>query len=307
VLTLSVRTDSELGLLGLAFHPRYPESGLFYVNSNPEGGAMRTRISEWKAEAASLGKGRASGERIVLEVEQPYQNHNGGQLAFGNDGFLYVALGDGGFRADPHGHAQNLGTLLGKILRIDIGGRSEGGYGIPTDNPFVGVKGARAEIFAYGLRNPWRFSFDPHDRLVVGDVGQDTWEEIDLVGRGENLGWNAREARHCFDPKEGCRTQGLVEPVLEYGREAGTSITGGYVYTGKDVPELEGEYVFGDFVSGNVWAAKLPGPYLASKELVEPRHLGKWPFLISSFGRDETGELYLLDFAGGALYRLAPR
>jgi glucose/arabinose dehydrogenase len=213
---------------------------------------MRTRISEWKLSVDALGKAPATAERVVLEVKQPYQNHNGGQLAFGKDGFLYVALGDGGYRHDPHGNSQNLGVLLGKVLRLDVTARTKGGYGIPPDNPFVATKGARPEIWAYGLRNPWRFSFDPYGRLVAGDVGQDTWEEIDVIRAGENLGWNVREARHCFEPKESCRTDGLVEPVFEYGRE-----------------------------------------------------LGQWPFLISSFGRDEAGELYLLDYGGGALYRLA--
>lgn len=304
VLDLDVLTDSELGLLGLAFHPEYAKSGRFYVNYNPAKGGMRTRISEWTLAAADLGKTNARSERLVLEVSQPYQNHNGGQLAFGPDGYLYVGLGDGGFRNDPHGNGQNLGVLLGKMLRLDVASRSAGGYGVPSDNPFVGRKGVRPEIWAYGIRNPWRFSFDPLNRLVVGDVGQDTWEEIDLVHAGDNLGWNVREARHCFSPKENCRTEGLVEPVFEYGRDSGSCVTGGYVYTGADVPELDGQYVFGDFVSGRIWSMKLPGPNLASNELSSARELGKWPFLISSFGRDEAGELYLLDYAEGGLYRL---
>jgi glucose/arabinose dehydrogenase len=307
VLALDVLGDSELGLLGLAFHPDYPKSGLFYVNYNPAKGKMRTRVSEWTLPGAELGRSSARSERVVLEVDQPYPNHKGGQLAFGPDGYLYVGLGDGGFRNDPHGNGQNLGVLLGKMLRIDIASRTAGGYGVPADNPFVGKKGIRPEIWASGLRNPWRFSFDPLGRLVAGDVGQDTWEEVDIVHAGDNLGWNVREARHCFEPKEGCRTQDLVEPVFEYGRESGSCITGGYVYTGTDVPELQGKYVFGDFVSGMVWAMKLPGPDLASNELSSARELGKWPFLVSSFGRDEAGELYLLDYAGGALYRLTAK
>jgi glucose/arabinose dehydrogenase len=303
-LELAVLTDVELGLLGLAFHPDYAKSGLFYVDYNPAHGEMRTRVSEWKLSAEALGKEKAGAERIVLEVKQPYQNHNGGQVAFGKDGFLYVALGDGGFRGDPHGNGQNLGVLLGKVLRLDVNERSKGGYGIPPDNPFVARKGARPEIWAYGLRNPWRFSFDLYGRIVAGDVGQDTWEEIDVIRAGENLGWRLREARHCFDPKENCPTAGLVEPVFEYGRESGSSVTGGYVYEGTAIPELKGHYVFGDFVSGRVWAMKLSGPDLASPELASARELGQWPFLVSSFGRDETGELYLLDYNGGALYRL---
>lgn len=307
VLKLAVRTDSELGLLGIAFHPGYAHNASFYLDYNPSDGEMRTRVSEWRLPADALGKATAAAERVVLEVQQPYQNHAGGQLAFGADGFLYVAVGDGGYRGDPHGNGQNLGALRGKLLRLDVAGRAEGGYGVPRDNPFVGKKGTRPEIWAYGLRNPWRFSFDPHGRIVTGDVGQDTWEEIDVVRAGDNLGWNLREGRHCFDGKAHCRTEGLVDPVFEYGRESGASVTGGYVYTGTDVPELQGEYVFGDFVSGRVWAMKLPGPFLASSELASARELGQWPFLVSSFGRDEAGELYLLDYAEGSLYRLAPR
>lgn len=305
VLELAVRTDSELGLLGLAFHPRYAENGLFYVNSTPEGGEVRTRIAEWRLPRAELGKRRAADERVLLEVRQPYQNHNGGQLAFGPDGFLYIGLGDGGWRNDPHGYGQNLAVLLGKMLRIDVDSRSAGAYGIPGDNPFTGQKDARPEIWAYGLRNPWRYSFDPHGRLVLADVGQDAWEEIDLVARGDNLGWKFREGTRCFAPKEGCRSEGLVGPVFEYGREAGTSVTGGFVYTGTDVPELADHYVFGDFTSGRVWAMKLPGPHLTERGLRPARELGKWPFLISSFARDERGELYLLDYAEGAVHRLA--
>lgn len=306
VLDVRVRNDSELGLLGLAFHPKYAQNGLFYVNYDPADGDMRTRISEWRWTRNEATK-PARDERVVLEVEQPYQNHKGGQLQFGPDGFLYVGMGDGGWRNDPHGNGQNQQVLLGKMLRLDIDGRSAGRYSVPRDNPFVGSQGVRPEIFAYGLRNPWRYSFDGFGRLVVADVGQDHYEEIDLVRGGENLGWNVREGTHCLDPATRCPSAGFVDPIFEYGREAGSCVTGGYVYTGTAVDELRDQYVFGDFISGAVWAMKLPGPHLATAGLAEARLLGNWPFLIASFGRDESGELYLLDYSSGKVLRLARR
>lgn len=307
VLELAVRTDSELGLLGLAFHPNYVQNGLFYVNSNPQGGALRTRISEWRLARESLGKMPARDERVVLEVDQPYQNHKAGQLQFGPDGFLYVGVGDGGWRNDPNRNGQNLKILLGKILRIDVDKRTAGAYGIPPDNPFLGRPNARSEIWAYGLRNPWRYSFDGFGRLVTGDVGQDHYEEIDIVHPGDDLGWNVKEATHCFDPPTSCPAAGLVDPIFEYGRESGSCVVGGYVYTGSAVPELRDYYVFGDFISGAIWAMKLPGPNLAPSGLSEGRLLGNWPYLVSSFGRDEDGELYFLDYSSGKVFRLSTR
>ena len=304
VLDLRVRTDSELGLLGLAFHPKYSDNGLIYVNSNPADGDIRTRISEWRF---VRGKGKARDERVILEAPQAYQNHKGGQLQFGPDGFLYVGLGDGGWRNDPEGNGQNLEVWLGKMLRIDVDRRDAGMYGIPKDNPFVGKPKIRPEIWAYGLRNPWRYSFDGFGQLVVGDVGQDRFEEIDIVKAGDNLGWNVREATHCLEPSKSCPLAGFVEPVFEYGRESGTSVIGGYVYTGNAVSELRDQYVFGDFVSGAVWAMRLPGPYLRREGLAQARLLGNWPFLISSFGRDEAGELYLVDYSSGKVFRLSAR
>jgi glucose/arabinose dehydrogenase len=240
-------------------------------------------------------------------VEQPYQKHKAGQLQFGPDGYLYVGLGDGGWRNDPHGNGQNRKVLLGKMLRLDVDARTAGAYGIPSDNPFVGHADARPEIWAYGLRNPWRYSFDGFGRLIVGDVGQDRFEEIDIVHTGDNLGWNVREATHCFAPPANCPENGFVDPIFEYGRELGSCITGGYVYTGSMVPELRDQYVFADFMSGAVWAMKLPGPHLAGSGLHDARLLGNWPYLISSFGRDDDGELYLVDYANGKLFRLSTR
>ncbi|HKO94269.1 MAG TPA: PQQ-dependent sugar dehydrogenase, partial [Polyangiaceae bacterium] len=203
VLSLDVRSDSELGLLGWAFHPRYRDNGLFYLNDNPrDDKPRRTRISEWHLPLEALGKSPAQLKRVLLEIEQPYSNHDGGQVAFGPDGYLYIGMGDGGSRADPQQHGQNLGSLLGKMLRIDV--NAEPGYAVPTDNPFVGKPGVKPEIWAYGMRNPWRFSFDPKGRLIAADVGQDLFEEVDIVAAGDNQGWARREATHCFPPAESC-------------------------------------------------------------------------------------------------------
>jgi glucose/arabinose dehydrogenase len=305
VFEVRVRTDSELGLLGLTFHPRYEKNGRFFVNYTPSDGAQRTVVSEWTLPSAELGKKAGKETRTILEVEQPYPNHNAGQLAFGPDGMLYVGLGDGGWRADPKGHGQNRATLLGSMLRLDVDAAGVP-YAVPKDNPFVGQKGVRPEIWAYGLRNPWRYSFDPHGRLVVADVGQDSFEEVDLVAAGDNLGWKHREAAHCFEPKTGCPTAGLVEPIFEYGRELGTSITGGYVYTGDTVEALRDKYLFADFTSGNIWALALPSAHLGAKT-GSARLLGKWPYLISAFGRDAAGEVYVADYSEGRIFRFAPR
>ena len=305
VFERKVLSTSELGLLGLAFHPRYEENGLFYVNYNPDdGGEMRTKISEWRLPPGALGREPAEEARVLLEVEQPYQNHDGGQLAFGPDSMLYIGLGDGGWMDDPHDNAQKLSTLLGKMLRIDVDRKTDGlPYGIPADNPFVGTEGARAEIWAYGLRNPWRYSFDPAGRLVVADVGQNLWEEVSIVRRGANLGWKVRESSHCFEPKEGCRTDGLVDPVFEYGHELGQSITGGYVVTSDRVKRVAGRYVVADFTSGRMWALTLPDTEGAP---TSPELLGRWSRLFSTFGRDAAGEVYVADYAAGEILRIDP-
>jgi glucose/arabinose dehydrogenase len=302
VVSLPVHTHSELGLLGLAFHPRYRETGLFYLNDNPkDSGPLRTRISEWHLPIDKLGKEPAQLKRVLLEIDQPYANHDGGQVAFGPDGYLYIGMGDGGSRADPQGNGQNLKALLGKMLRIDVD--AQPGYRVPPDNPFVNTPEARPEIWAYGMRNPWRFSFDPRGRLIAADVGQDLYEEVSIVVAGDNQGWAVREATHCFSPAEGCETKGLIDPVFEYGRDLGNSITGGYVYLGSRIPSLKDQYVFGDFVSGNLWSLELPA------ERGKPgkgRLLGRFSHAFSAFGRDEHGELYALDFALGTILRLTP-
>ncbi|HEX6274107.1 MAG TPA: PQQ-dependent sugar dehydrogenase [Polyangiaceae bacterium] len=301
---VDVRDRSELGLLGLAFSPGFRDNGLFYVNYNPAEGEMRTRVSEWFVPPDRLGAEPAREMRVMLEVVQPYSNHNGGGLVFGPDGMLYVGLGDGGSGGDPLDNGQKLSTLLGKMLRIDVGRKDAGlEYAVPRDNPFIGTKGARPEIWAYGLRNPWRYSFDPKGRMIAGDVGQNAWEEISFVERGKNLGWRLREGAHCFSPKEGCRTAGLVEPLFEYDRSLGISVTGGFVYTGKRIPSLAGRYVFGDFATGRLWALELPDSVRRANATL----LGRFSYAFSTFARDPDGELYAADFGPGTLHRLVSR
>ncbi len=251
----------EEGLLGLAFHPDYENNHYFYVDytaANPR----RTVIARYQANPDNPNKADKNSEFVILEVEQPYRNHNGGQISFGPDGYLYIALGDGGSGGDPKGNGQNLQTLLGSILRIDVDNPSNGrNYGIPSDNPFAGnTEGYREEIYAYGLRNPWRFSFDPEtDQLWAADVGQENWEEIDIIKKGKNYGWNIMEGKHCYKPSTGCNTAGLELPIWEYGHDVGHSITGGFVYRGTKIPQLIGLYIYGDFEFGQIWALQYDG------------------------------------------------
>ncbi len=304
LFTVPVVTGSEQGLLGLAFHPRFVQNGRFFVNATVrKGNEDVSQVQAWSMNPLDPSAPARPG-RVILEVVQPYPNHNAGQLAFGPDGMLYVGWGDGGWRNDPHGHGQNRSTLLGAMLRIDVDREEQGrAYAIPRDNPFVGQKGVRPEIWAWGFRNPWRYGFAPDGRLVVADVGQDAWEEIDIVVRGGNYGWNIREGNHCFEPKEDCPAEGLADPIYEYGRDEGQSITGGYVYAGTRIPALRNLYVFGDFVSGRLWAIPLPADGAPVKAAFT---LAKWPILVSTFGRDPAGELYVADFASATIFRLDP-
>ncbi len=308
-LEVPVLTASEEGLLGIAFHPRFAENGRFFLNYvAARDGEDMTHVDEWAiAPGADLTAQKPKRVKTLLTVVQPYPNHNGGHVTFGPDGFLYIGLGDGGFRADPLNAGQDLQQLLGKMLRIDVD-RTEGArpYGIPPDNPFVGRADARPEIFAYGLRNPWRYSFDPQGRLVVADVGQDLWEELSFAPKGANLGWRVRESRHCFRPKRDCASDGMIDPFYEYDHVDGRSITGGHVYTGSAIPQLAGRYVFADFTTGRFWAVRLPSQVVEKPALVPAVALGRWPLVPVSFAQDPHGALYVADFAEGGIHRLDP-
>lgn len=296
-------TGNEEGLLGLAFHPDFTNNEFFYVDytaSSPR----RTVIARYGLDPNDPNRANRDSEVIVLEIEQPFSNHNGGQIAFGPDGFLYIALGDGGGANDGlFRNGQNRSTLLGSILRIDVDNPSNGlSYGIPAGNPFVGNnQGFREEIYAYGLRNPWRFSFDSETgRLWAGDVGQGNFEEIDIIENGSNYGWNTMEGFHCFNPPLGCDESGLVLPVYEYLHDGAKSITGGYIYRGPGVPELTGQYIYGDFVDGRIWALEYVGQQVVQNTELLNTNLG-----IASFGVDQNNELYICAF-DGRIHRFVP-
>lgn len=301
-LDISERIDdngNEEGLLGLAFHPNFKENGFFFVNytaSNPE----RTVISRFTATSENLANSES--ELVILEIEQPYSNHNGGQIAFGKDGFLYIGMGDGGSAGDPKNHGQNLETLLGAMLRIDVDTTQNGkNYGIPSDNPFVGnTENFREEIFAYGLRNPWRFSFDSENgTLWAGDVGQNAIEEVDIIEKGKNYGWRIQEGSLCYNPSTNCDTTGLEQPIVEYNHEVGRSITGGFVYRGEEINSLQGSYFYADFVSGIIWSLKLDEEN--SPIVTELFQTEKY---ISTFGVDQNQELYFCDWENGKIFRI---
>jgi len=283
----------EEGLLGLAFHPDYASNGFLYVNYTAQS-PRRTVISRFSTDPANPDSADPATELIVLQFDQPFTNHNGGQLSFGPEGYLYIATGDGGSGGDPQNNAQNLNSLLGKILRIDVYSSSSGmNYGIPPDNPFTGT-GFREEIYAYGLRNPWRFSFDPvTNALWTGDVGQDTKEEIDIIERGRNYGWRIMEGSLCFNPPAACDTSGLTLPVWEYGHDLGESVTGGFVYRGSDLPSLVGSYIYGDYSSGRIWMLQYGGVQFVTNTLLVDASIN-----ISSFGIDEDSELYVCGYDG---------
>ena len=263
---------------------------------------MRGRFSEFLAKKDNLRVADLDSEKVLLEVKQPWRNHNGGEIQFGPDGMLYIVLGDGGAANDPRRNAQNLSTLLGTILRIDVNvpEDSEETYRIPEDNPFVDTEGARGEIWAFGLRNAWRFCFDPKTGLMwTGDVGQDKWEEVDVVRKGGNYGWPLREGTHPFRMKDEPGPGELIEPVAEYGRKEGISITGGFVYRGKKIPALKGRYLYADYQSGHVWSVDAD----ITDELQEGELVGECPSP-ASFGIDRRGELYITSF-DGRIYRIA--
>jgi len=295
-----VRTDhTEEGLLGLAFDPDFRANGHLYLYYSASG-PTRNVLSRYSLRSGDPSRGDPASEEVILELSKPFGNHNGGQLMFGPDGYLYLGPGDGGGGGDPFRNSQSLRSMLGKIHRIDVRG-IPGGYRIPPDNPCVDVPGARGEIWAYGLRNPWRFSFDrATGRLWAGDVGQNAWEEIDVIEKGKNYGWNLMEGTHCFSPPSGCNSTGLEMPVAEYGRDDGCSVTGGYVYRGKAIPALAGAYLYADFCSGRVWALWHDGAAITRQQQLLDTGLQ-----ITSFAEDLAGEVYLLSWNQG-IFRLVP-
>jgi glucose/arabinose dehydrogenase len=312
----------ERGLLGIAFHPAYKTNRKFYVYysapSSVSGSNHKSIVAEYKCSSTDKNSAETT-EKILMQVEQPESNHNGGQLAFGPDGYLYIALGDGGGAGDEHGekgNGQNLNTLLGKILRIDVNANP---YKVPADNPFVG-KNAKPEIWAYGLRNPWRFSFDKKNgKLFCADVGQNEYEEVNIIEKGKNYGWRIMEGNHCFSPETNCDKRGLTLPVDEYDHKTGQSVTGGFVYRGNIIFELSGKYIFGDWTGPLFYLTEIsPGKWKRSDlEVISNLPAGRQgpkDLRILSFGQDEKGELYILTSEEitpksmtGSVYKIIPR
>jgi len=305
--------QGEMGLLGLAFHPDYADNGRFYVFYSVENGGRIERISEFTADSADSADPES--ERILIEITDPESNHNGGNLAFGPDGFLYIGSGDGGGANDRHGatgNGQNVGVMLGKILRIDVDGTGAGAnstYAIPPGN--MAGAGVLPEIWSYGLRNPWRYSFDAcTGDMYIGDVGQDELEEVDFEPAntaGRNYGWRLMEADACFNPNSGCNaaTQNLILPVAQYDHDTGQSITGGYVYRGSAIPNLRGTYLYADYVSATFFALRMQGGAVAQAQLDISDNINPGGDVvdISSFAQDNVGELYVLSL-DGTVYRI---
>jgi len=302
--------QNEEGLLGLAFHPKYKTNGFFYVyyTEKPEGDEPHSSvISRFSCLKDDPNKADPDSEKEILRISQPYWNHNGGTIEFGPDGYLYIGLGDGGAGNDPHMNGQNLQSLLGSMLRIDVDHKDEGlEYAIPKDNPFVEAdkKLARKEIWAYGFRNTWRHSFDRKTgTLWAADVGQNLWEEINIVQRGGNYGWNLREALHPFGPGGTDPQDRLIEPIWEYGHDIGKSITGGSVYRGQSTPELQGAYLYADYVAGQVWALWYDE---AATQVTANRIIRKNGVPVITFGEDDQGEIYFTTRQGDILTFKSP-
>ena len=291
---------SEQGLLSVAFPPDFETSGVFYVDYTDRRGD--TIIARYGLLERDPPQGDPASEQKILEIAQPAANHNGGQLQFGADGYLYIGTGDGGRAGDPWGNAQNPNVLLGKMLRVDVRGADT--YRVPADNPFVGWSDVRPEIWSLGLRNPWRFSFDrATGDLYIADVGQNVYEEVDFQPAhstgGENYGWDVMEGEHCFEPSSGCDSNGLISSVVEYDHSLGCSVTGGYVYRGTRYPEMVGVYFYGDFCSGRIWGLqRAPSGEWRGAPLLDTNAS------ISSFGEDAAGELYVLNYGDGTVYHL---
>ena len=300
IQTLVNFDGQEQGLLGLAFHPNYSTNRKFYVDYTRDLGARQTVIAEYQASATDPTQADPASERILLVVNQPFANHKGGQMVFGSDGFLYIGLGDGGDEGDPLNNSQNLSSDLGKILRIGVDPPFTGSlpYAIPADNPFAS-SGGLPEIFAYGFRNPWRFSLERGgSRIFVADVGQSSWEEVDILQNGGNYGWRIMEGDHCFNPSTGCDTSNKVLPIVEYDHTVGIAVIGGYVYKGTAIPSLLNKYIFGD-LSGKIFSlTEAPANTWTRADLLSTG------LTISSLGQDSAGELYVLDYGGGNILKL---
>ena len=300
-LTESITFRGEQGLLSMALHPDYEDNPFLFVYYSPRGESI-TRLSRFRI---VQGQAFVESELVIIEVAQPYSNHNGGAIRFGPDGMLYLGLGDGGAANDPQGHGQNRETLLGTIIRIDVNDiDTSTPYRIPTDNPFLGISGVRPEIWAFGLRNPWRMAFDPVTNLLwVADVGQDRVEEVIVVRAAENHGWNVFEGDECFRSDHDCAAlNDAVAPVGTYGHDEGCSVTGGMVYRGTALPHLEGVYIFGDFCSGTIWGL---WPDDGAETGWARRVIVESGELIASFGADNEGEIYVLVFGGRILKLVA--
>jgi glucose/arabinose dehydrogenase len=298
-LASQVSSGGERGLLSVAFHPRYASNGFFYVNYTDRSG--NTRIERYSV-SSNPDVADPTTAKLLLTIQQPFANHNGGLNLFGPDGMLYIGMGDGGSSGDPMGNGQNRNTLLGKLLRIDVDGGDP--YAIPPDNPFVGQTGARGEIWALGLRNPWRFSFDRETNLLyVADVGQDRQEEIDIVSAkdgGLNYGWNLMEGPECYRTSN-CDQTGLLLPALSYTHSEGCSVTGGYVYRGSRLPSVVGHYFFADYCSGWIRSFKYDQGMVSERRQWSVGSVGR----VLSFGEDAAGELYVCS-ANGTVYRIEP-
>lgn len=300
-----ITSGGERGLLGLAFHPDYPADPRFFVDYTDLNGD--TVVSEFRAGGTDPDSANPDSERVLVRIQQPYANHNGGGLAFGPDGMLYISTGDGGSAGDPQGHGRDLGTLLAKILRIDVDGdHGTAPYVIPSDNPFVGRSGARPEVWLTGLRNPWRMRFDRKTGdLWIGDAGQDAWEEIDVARAGVgglDFGWNTMEGDHCFQPASGCDQTGLTLPVTEYGHDVGCAVIGGVVVRDPNQPKLDGGYVFGDTCSGTIW---MLDPVGDGRDRSQASVVATTEPALSAINEGEDGMIYATVVESGHLLRIS--